>query len=80
MLKTQDEGLVMAPMFAIQQQAVCGRIRGEGDRGSQPLRLLMSLSLVDRMSIEGLGQDVFAYTFVASPISAGVRGEQVINT
>jgi hypothetical protein len=65
----------MAPMFAIQQQAVCGRIRGEGDGGPQPLSLLMSLSLVDRMSSEGLGRDVFAITFVASRISAGVRGE-----
>ena len=48
MLKTRDEGLAVAPMFPFQQQAVCGRIRGEGDGGSQPLRLLMSLSLVDR--------------------------------
>ena len=79
MLRTRDEGLAVAPMFPFQQQAVCGRTRGEGNRGSQLLRLLMSLSLVDRMSSEGLGRDVFAITFVASPISVGVRGEQVIN-
>lgn len=34
---------------------------------------------MDRISSEGLGRGVFAITFVASPISAGVRGEQVIN-
>lgn len=67
MLKTRDGGLAMAPMFAIQQQAVCGRIRGAGDGGSQPLRLLMSLSLVGRMSSEGLGRDVFAITLWPRP-------------
>ena len=67
----------MAPMFAIQQQAVCGRIKGEGDRGSQPLRLLMSLSLVDRTVNDWDGM------FSRSPCGlahfCGVRGEQVIN-